>query len=379
MQEGLDFDQLLMIPQRSTVMSRKDVKLERTFQFYHSLKTWTGIPIIASNMGCTGIESVASIFSKYKMITALHKYHTVDETVSILTKYGLDYVWPSIGLKDFDKIVSIHNLLVQKTPLQFGSCYPNIVIDVPSGYISGFVEYCKKIRNKFPNSIICAGNIVTLELCQELILHGGVDICKIGIGSGKNCKTRLMTGVGVPQATAIKLCSHIHGLKSDEKRLGLLCSDGGIQNPGDIAKAFGLNADFTMIGGLIAGTSETGTKEDWEYQKSPVAIQGQEVKYIIDYTKPLYLKNYGMSSHYSQEKHAEGRKNYRASEGHVIKVPHKGPLDDLTQEILGGLRSCGAYLGAKSLKEFSRCARFIKVNKIHDNMNHEEHNENTLS
>ena len=168
----LDYDDVLILPNRSTISSRKEVNLDRTFKFYYSPKEWTGIPIITANMPCLGIESVAEILRSYKIITCLHKYYTVQEILDILWNQGTEYTWISIGLNEQDKI------------RQLAGIEPNIVIDVPNGYMSSFPDYCKEIRELSPNSIITCGNVCTLEMAQELILHGKVDLVKTGIGPG---------------------------------------------------------------------------------------------------------------------------------------------------------------------------------------------------
>lgn len=339
----LDYDDVLILPNRSTISSRKEVDLDRTFKFYYSPKEWTGIPIITANMPCLGIESVAEILRSYKIITCLHKYYTVQEILDILWNQGTEYTWISIGLNEQDKI------------RQLAGIEPNIVIDVPNGYMSSFPDYCKEIRELSPNSIITCGNVCTLEMAQELILHGKVDLVKIGIGNGASCSTRLMTGCGRPQLSTIIDCAQVHGLKSEDHRLGLIMADGGIRHPGDIAKAFCAGSDFVMIGSLFAGAEETGLSSDWS-------------KDIFGNKKQL--KFYGMSTHHAQEKHGQGKKDYRASEGRIRMIPNKGTLDSLVQEVLGGLRSCGAFIGARSLKEFSRCATFCKVNRVHFDTNY---------
>jgi GMP reductase len=179
-----------------------------------------------------------------------------------------------------------------------------------------------------------------------LILHGGVDIVKVGIGPGSACTTRLKAGVGYPQLSAIDECSHAaHGLKAQHKHLGLICADGGCRTPADVVKAFAAGADFVMLGGMIAGTDECSG--EWSH------INGSRV-----------LTFYGMSSHAAQEKYG-GIKNYRASEGRVKTVEYKGEVSDVIDDILGGIRSACAYVGADSIKDLPKCAEFVKVNRVH--------------
>jgi len=348
----LDFDDVLIVPARSTIESRKDVVLEREFLFYHSPRKWIGIPIICSNMVPLTSEAMCKEFAANKMVVALHKYLEVYEIYRRIKTFGSDYVWMSVGKQDceIDKIQDVANLL---------GYAPNIVIDVPNGQIQSFVHYCANIRELFPHAIIMAGNVVTQDAAVDLVLYGGVDCPKIQIGPGAQCRTRVVTGVGYGTLScSIECSSAVHGLKSKERHLGLVCSDGGCKTSGDICKAFGSGSDFCMIGTMLSGTSEC--EGDWTYKRK---VRWIGVPSITSEEEKDELIFYGMSSHLAQEKHGNGKKTYRASEGTVTKVKHKGPVKDTIQEILGGLRSSLSYSGAKSLKEFSKCVTFCRVNK----------------
>ncbi len=340
---GLDFDDVLIVPQRSTISSRKNVNLERKFNFLYSPRTWTGIPIMCSNMSSVASISMAKALAKYKIITCLHKYYEEDQLIALFKDESLrDYVWVSIGFSDNDleKLKRISEALGYQ---------PNICIDVPNGHMDCFVGFCLKVRSYMWESIIIAGNVATRDMAQELLLHGGVDIAKCQIGPGKSCKTRIVTGVGYPTITCIDECSHVaHGLSNGIKKLGLICSDGGCKNSGDIAKAYIAGADFVMIGSLLSGINECEQEE--------IMIDGKK-----------HYRFYGMSSHLAQEIHGEGKKAYRASEGEEFIIPAKGSVDDVVQEILGGIRSSCAYIGANNIKDMPKCGEFIRVNRIHQN------------
>lgn len=346
METKLDFDDVLIVPQRSTLNSRSEVNIERTFRFYHSPRELTCVPIMSSNMVPIANPIMAAELSKFKIITVLHKYYSVDKLCEYINDKNKDYLWLSIGKEKegLDKLLEFY----KKTNIQ-----PNIVIDIPNAYLDSFVGFCRQVRDVFKESIICAGNMTTPEIVQELIIHGGIDICKTQIGSGNNCITRMMTGVGYGTFSCVQECSQVaHGLKSGEKRLGLICSDGGCKYPGDICKSFAGGSDFTMLGTIFSGTEEC-INADWTYDEN-----GNKKDMLW----------YGMSTHLAQKKHGT-IKNYRASEGRVSRVKYKGPVKDIVQEILGGIRSCCAYIGARSIKDMSKCAKFIKVNKIHNNFN----------
>ena len=353
----LDFEDTLLVPHRTKTASRKNIKLERTFQFYHSEKNWIGVPIIAANMDCTGTLAMSHALSELHLITCLHKHYGHSQILGLEHSPFSSYTWYSLGIKDieFDNLCDI----VDQTHI-----IPNICIDVANGYTEDFVNFCAKVRKRFSTRpIIMAGNVCTPEMVQELILHGGVDIVKIGIGPGSACTTRLKTGIGYRQLSAIIECSHAaHGLKSQEKRMGLICADGGCRNPADVCKAFAANADFVMIGGMLAGTEECEGK--WE-RGSLVKWHENKPPEITNKTVKKTLRFYGMSSQVAQDKYGQGLKDYRSSEGRLIQVPYKGPVKEVIQDILGGIRSCCAYMGATSIKDMAKCSEFIRVNRTH--------------
>lgn len=371
-EQKLDFNDVLIVPQRSTLTSRSDIHIDRTFKFYHSPREWTGIPIICANMSFTSFK-MGDAISQHKMIACLHKYHTVEQLMNYFySSNNHDYVWISIGYKKSD----INNLLEfkNKTNIQ-----PNICIDVPNGHMDVFVKYCKKVRDNFPDSIIMAGNATNTSSTQELLIYGGVDIVKVGIGGGSACTTRFLTGCGLPQLSCCLENSYVaHGLQSGEKQLGLICSDGGHKTVGDVCKALCAGSDFVMLGGYFAGTDEC--EGEWKYDKGCSNPNTNIDRYkenlqslcnqsnIVD-SKKSQFTYYGMSTHHAQEIYEEQIKNYRASEGTKITVPYKGSVECVIQELLGGIRSCCCYIGARSIKHMSRCGQFCKVSSVHSNKN----------
>jgi GMP reductase len=308
---------------------------------------------------------MAQSLKKFRAITCLHKHYNIEDYV--YDTLDLNYCWYSMGINsdEIDKLQKIVDAMQE---------VPNICIDVANGYTDNFVDFCNKVRNHFGKSpIIMAGNVCTPEMVQELILHGGVDIVKVGIGPGSACTTRLKTGIGYPQLSAIDECSHAaHGLKSGDKHLGLICADGGCRTPSDVVKAFAANADFVMLGGMLAGAEEC--EGEWEYEYLCQIVnndrsinsewwQNNDPGYNTESRKKS-LKFYGMSSHKAQEKYG-GIKSYRASEGRVVTVPYKGFASNIIEDILGGIRSACAYVGASSLKDLPKCVEFIRVNRVH--------------
>lgn len=328
----LGFKDVMFRPKRSTLKSRSQVSLERTFTFRNSGKKWTGVPIIAANMDTVGTFEMAVALAKEKIITAVHKHYSEEQWSEFLNSQKdsiYEFICLSTGTGQNDE-VKISNIIEKHPKIQF------LCIDVANGYSEHFVEFVKKIRQKFPDKTIIAGNVVTGEMVEELIL-AGADIIKVGIGPGSVCTTRVKTGVGYPQLSAIIECADAaHGLG------GHIIGDGGCKVPGDVAKAFGGGADFVMLGGMFAGHDESGGE-------------------MIEENGKTYKLFYGMSSQTAMDKHSGGVAEYRASEGKTVKVSYKGAVAETVKDILGGVRSTCTYVGASQLRELSKRTTFIRV------------------
>lgn len=332
----LDFNSVLLKPKRSTLESRKDVVLFRSFEFRNSKQLYHGLPIMASNMDGVGTFDVANALFQEGMFTCLVKHlntFEIIEWIEIHGRHNQDKWALSIGItqNDMDKLDIIMPLSNEK--IKF------VCIDVANGYTERFSSFVKEVRKKYPSLVIIAGNVVTAEMTEELILNGA-DIVKVGIGPGSVCTTRIKTGVGYPQLSAIIECADAaHGLG------GHIIADGGCTSPGDVAKAFGAGADFVMLGGMLAGHDEGGG----------------ELVFEDDNETPIGVRFYGMSSRAANDKHFNGLKDYRASEGREVIIPYRGPILNTVQDILGGLRSTCTYVGASKLKYLSKCTTFIRV------------------
>ncbi|MBC3885270.1 GMP reductase [Undibacterium griseum] len=327
----LDFKDVLIRPKRSTLTSRSQVDLEREFVFHHSRKTYRGIPIIAANMDSTGTLEMAAVLETHQLSVALHKHYDEETLVSYfsgLNRKSSAFYSMGITQADFDKFCAV------MTRAQNAIEY--VCIDVANGYTEGFIHFVKKVRTTYPHLTIMAGNVVTGDMTEELIL-AGADIVKVGIGPGSVCTTRKMTGVGYPQLSAIIECADAaHGLG------GQICADGGCVVPGDLAKAFGGGADFIMLGGMLAGHDECAGD-------------------LIERDGRQFKRFYGMSSKAAMDKYAGGVARYRASEGKEVLIPYRGPVADSLQDILGGVRSACTYVGAHKLKELTKRTTFIRV------------------
>ena len=331
----LDYSDVLFRPKRSTLKSRKEVDLNRTYKFKYSNNEWTGIPIIASNMDGVGELQVATSLAKFKIMTALTKQHNLLKINSSSTiKEIFNYVALSCGTSS-ENHERLNEILKEHSYFQF------ICIDIANGYSEHFSKFVSSIREKHPTKTIIAGNVVTADMTQELILSGA-DIVKVGIGPGSVCTTRMQTGVGYPQLSAVIECSDAaHGLGAH------IIADGGCTCPGDVAKAFGGGADFVMLGGMLAGHKEGGGE-------------------IIEKNDKKYIEFYGSSSAEANIKHYGGLNDYRTSEGKKVQILYRGELKNTIQDILGGVRSSCTYVGAPTLKQLSKCTTFIRVTRQHN-------------
>ena len=370
----LDYKDVLIRPKRSTLHSRSQVRLSRKFQFrnYEPESTadnphYIGIPIMASNMDGVGTMRMADKLAEGEMFTCLVKTYSAEELIVYFNGEDLDgdglerteNVAMSIGTGDSD-----YNKLIQvKKECDYRLKY--VCMDIANGYSDHFAAHVRKVRAEFPDLVIIAGNVVTREMTEELILSGA-DIVKVGIGPGSVCTTRIQTGVGYPQLSAVIECADAaHGLG------GHIIADGGCNSPGDVAKAFAAGADFVMLGGMLAGHNEGGGEIIKKYYQTNELIRedvSYETKETLLVEQKHFVQFYGMSSESANDKHFGGLKNYRSSEGRTVLVPYRGPVAKTVQEILGGVRSACTYTGAMKLKQLSKCATFIRCSQTHNSV-----------
>ena len=363
----LDYSNVLIRPKRSTLSSRAEVNLEREFTFRNYVPDfpdncsddphYRGVPVMAANKDGVGTVAMADALGSQGIFTCLVKTYTAEELIEFYYGDGLnrtDYVAMSIGTSaaDFEKLCAVYDKVADN--LKY------VCIDIANGYSEHFVEHVREVRKRFPHLVIIAGNVVTADQTQELILNGA-DIVKVGIGPGSVCTTRIQTGVGYPQLSAVIECADAaHGLG------GHIIADGGCSSPGDVAKAFAGGADFVMLGGMLAGHDEGGgeviTKQ---YKTDQVIVFETGVLQELLETKQ-FVQFYGMSSRAANDKHFGGLKDYRTSEGREVLIPYRGSVLTTVQEILGGLRSTCTYVGASKLKQLSKCTTFIRCNDTHN-------------
>jgi GMP reductase len=375
----LDYKDVLIRPKRSTLGSRKEVDVSRGFTFRNSqldtidnYRHYRGVPIMASNMDGVGTFEIADKLAEQGMFTCLVKTYTSNDLIDFFnTDYfhtqfkrnRSDYVAMSIGITD-----DSWGKLQEVTAL----CEDNlkyVCIDVANGYSERFAQFVRKVREAYPKLIIIAGNVVTGEMTEELILNGA-DIVKVGIGPGSVCTTRIQTGVGYPQLSAVIECADAaHGLG------GHIIADGGCTCPGDVAKAFAGGADFVMLGGMLAGHDEGGGEVIEKFYKTGEWVKDVMTVDHIEKTswsdkieRKKFVQFYGMSSKSANNKHFGGLKDYRSSEGRTVLVPYRGAIENTVQDILGGIRSTCTYAGANRLKHLNRCTTFVRCTQTHNSV-----------
>ena len=275
---------------------------------------------MSANMDAVGTPAMHAVLSENRLITCPAR-HFLENDIEKFNERGRNICWFG-GIEDISKL--------SKVSAGF------IGLDVANGYTIRFVDAVKKLREECPDATIAAGNVVTADMTQELIL-AGADIIKVGIGPGSVCTTRIKTGIGYPQLSAVIECADAaHGLAAH------IIADGGCVNSGDIVKAFAGGADFVMIGGMLAGHDECESKVE----------NGM-------------MKFYGMASKSAMEKH-NYHNEYRGAEGKTVEVEYRGKVEDTIKDILSGIRSACTYVGADKLKTLSKCTTFVRVNSTHN-------------
>ena len=332
----LDYSDVLIRPKRSTLTSRFDVELERTYTFYHRGKEWTGVPIMSSNMDTVGTFEMHEELSLHGMVTCIARHHNTDGMPwHLAERRNKLCVMSGISDKEILELVGVANTYKD---VSF------VGLDVANGYTINFVQAIKHLRTLLPSATIIAGNVVTADMTAELIL-AGADIVKVGVGPGSVCTTRIKTGIGYPQLSAVIECADAaHGVG------GHIIADGGCNSSGDIVKAFAAGADFVMIGGMLAGHDECDG----------------ELIFEDDNPDPIGMNFYGMASKTAMDRHGHANREYRGEEGKTVTVPYRGAVRDTVVDILSGVRSGCTYVGANRLKDLTKCATFVKVNSTHN-------------
>ncbi len=326
---GLTFDDVLLVPRRSTVRSRGLVSVSSQLSRNISI----GIPIVAANMDTVCESEMAISLGRLGGIGIVHRFLTIEQQAAQIARVKAEGV--QVGAA-----VGTDNDSVERARAMVDAGVDVLVLDIAHGHSDHAIDTVLALKKMFPSTDLIAGNVATREGAEDLA-RAGADAVKVGVGPGGVCTTRLVAGVGVPQLTAVSDCS---GLDVP------VIADGGIRTSGDISKALAAGAQSVMIGSMFAGTKES----PGEIEQSPHGL----VKRVR-----------GMASFEALERraHREGTEfdaeyfEQRAPEGVEGTVAYKGSVGPLVQKLLAGVRSSMSYLNATTISEFQANAQFIRI------------------
>ncbi|MEW6732234.1 MAG: guanosine monophosphate reductase [Acidobacteriota bacterium] len=334
--QGLTFDDVLLIPNYNGIRSRQDVTTESVL----GNKTFE-IPVISSNMDTiTGI-AMANCMASLGGLGILHRFMTIEQNIQELrkandkTRLGVSIGVGEPGLERAEALIAEGAEIV--------------CVDVAHGHAKLVNQTIRKLRQRYKdNIVIIAGNVATYA-GADYLAAAGADVIKVGIGGGSVCTTRIKTGFGVPQLSAIMMCRQVDRV---------LIADGGIRTPGDAVKALAAGASFVMLGGMLAGTLETPGEAKVRH-----TADGREVP----------VKSFrGMASREAQEDFMGSMAEWKTAEGIAIEVPLRGSAVDVIRDVVGGIRSGMTYAGAATLKDLQRKAQFMLISSagVHESMAH---------
>jgi len=366
----LDFDDVLIAPQTTTINHRGEVNIEREYKHLGVC----GVPVISANMTQTGTFAVASKLLENGFFATLHKFYKADEVIEFIKdQKEKEIIWGGVdGCGEYDG--NERNLFVTvgkrnweeefekiKTIYEKSHALVSVLLDVPNAYIPEIVDCVKQLRefmNKqnFGGGLVAVGNVCSGDEVQKLIL-AGADFVKVGIGPSPVCDTRIKTGCGRPQLSAIIECAN-----AAHQVGGYIIADGGFKTNADFCKALVAGADMCMTGSMFAGCEEANGKViKKRYMTTEINPIGSQCLIEIKEFKEYY----GMSSFRAQRENYGKVTTTGTSEGVECKlVPYTGPIINTLNDIAGSLRSCGSYIGAKNIKTFSRQGMFYRVNRI---------------
>ncbi len=320
---ALTFDDVLLVPRHSQIGSRRDPELSS----HLTRKVLLRAPVVSANMDTVTGGEMAVVMAQLGALGILHRFLTVEEQVrelrEVKSRLPGTPVAASIGVKQ-------EGMERARALVEAGADI--LTLDIAHGDSVMMLETLDWVKKHFPHVEVIAGNVATPEGTRTLIEHGA-DAVKVGIGPGSMCTTRIITGCGVPQLTAIALCA------AEARRYGVpVIADGGIKNSGDVVKAFAAGADTVMLGSMLAGCQET-----------PGEVQGGKKKYR------------GMASKDAQVSWRGELPSGMAPEGESRWIPCKGPVAPLLSELLGGVRSGMTYLNAQTIADIRLNARFMEM------------------
>lgn len=327
----LSYDNVLLIPQYSTVKSRNDPKMNLSARATANFSDLT-IPIVSAPMSTVTESAMAIAVNKAGGLGILHRfYKTNDEYLAEIIKVHTETgkVAFSVGL-DNDWINFIGSVIARVG-------FATVCVDVAHGHLRDALEQVYKISTTFRNKVdIIGGSVCTPEAVRHLIKSGATGI-RVGVGCGSLCTTRLVTGFGVSQLTAI---IHARAAINGEKSNAKIIADGGIRHSGDIVKALAAGADCVMVGNLLAGTDESpGEIQENDLGKKYKIYYGQASKDAMNLINKINI----------------------APEGETMKIPYKGPVKEILDNLVGGIKSGLSYNGVYNIDDLYEKAIFIEV------------------
>lgn len=325
-QTKLDFSDVLIKPKMSSVkLTRADIDLNVDYGYFQ------GVPIVITEMVSTGTYGMAKALQGTDIITFIHKEHTIQEHLENL----MDIEDPSkIGLttgcheNDVAKLKAVLDVFpdIGFINIHIANTYANV---------GGLKDLIKDLKSSY-NIPVAAGVVATADMAEALAI-AGVDILRVGVGSGSACKTRSEVGVGIPQLSAIMDVKKV----ADDYNIRIL-SCGGVTNAGDVAKAMGAGADFVILGGMVSKCEECDN--------------------IVEIDGKKFVNFYGLGSAKQYSKHGISQKEYRPDEGRNLMIPVQGSVHEVINQVKGGLRSACTYVGASKLEDLYDKVTFVKVN-----------------
>jgi IMP dehydrogenase len=323
MKEAFTFDDVALVPQFNNVPSRTEPSLETWLTRTRKI----GCPLLASNMDSVISEELAEILLGFDSVPIYHRFTSFENQLKWVEKYG-EKTFVSCGIQKLDDLFAL---------LDKGAA--GVCVDVAHGHSERMMRHISEIKKRFPHKEVIAGNVCTSMAYHDLV-NAGADAVKVGIGPGAACTTRIVTGFGVPQFTAIRECALI----AEKLRVPLI-ADGGIRNSRDVVLALAAGASSVMIGKLFALTLESASLKR---PSSPSKV-GLEAKYR------------GQASEDFQKDYYGGLKDKTVAEGVDFWAPVSGGATELMEQLLGGIRSGMTYGGARNIKELQRKAEFVRV------------------
>jgi IMP dehydrogenase len=336
MKEAFTFDDVLIVPKFSEVNSRSEVDISTNLR-----ELRFKLPVISANMDTVTGDAMSRAMLRNGAQACIHRFGTIEETVDLFQRsHATDlHVSPMVS-------IGVGSIELQRAKALFDEGAHTYVVDVAHGAQLSVAKQVLALREILgPYVNIVAGNFATGESVKHFLEYVGfaVDAIKVGIGPGSACTTRIKTGVGYPQLSAV-----LDIARTIEQTGVTVIADGGMKTAGDICKAIAAGADMAMLGGMLAGTEET---------PGDAFSPSSELQFNPKNAFKKYRGSASLESYRDQGKEAK----HRTAEGESFLVPYKGPVADILQDIEGGLRSSLSYVGASNLKEFQRRAEFVRI------------------